>query len=90
MKNKLLILAMVLTLIIGCSNNETKEEKREITPIKKNSYSFFSYIDSNGKPIDFPSDILHAKSLSRTYVKVWAVIIWDEAKENVLYYKKLS
>ncbi len=61
-----------------------------ITPIKKNSYSFFSYIDSNGKPIDFPSDILHAKSLSRTYVKVWAVIIWDEAKENVLYYKKLS
>ncbi len=34
MKKKLLILSILLSILVGCSNNETKEEKREITPIK--------------------------------------------------------
>ena len=34
MKKKLTLLSVLLLLVAGCSNNETKEEKREITPIK--------------------------------------------------------
>lgn len=60
-----------------------------ITPTAKNNYSFSSFMDSNGKPIDFPTSSYHPTILKRTYIKVWAVIIWDESKENVLYYKKI-
>ena len=34
MKKRLAFLSVLLLLAVGCSNNETKEEKREITPIK--------------------------------------------------------
>ncbi len=38
MKKKLVLLSVILLLVAGCSNNETKEEKIEVTPIKNSAF----------------------------------------------------
>ena len=38
MKKRLALLSVLLLLAAGCSTNETKEEKREVTPIKNDEF----------------------------------------------------